>query len=286
MSLSDQNLSSEGASSGTPEASSKVEHQTPQTGSMSGAVSGRAVPDAELQLRAAERRLLELADQAASRMETRLTEIETATMTRIEQDTAEMAAGVREVLRRSVQQQLPALENELLERCRVVSERLLAAQVEQWMLLFSDRLQKAQQTIRESLETAEAEAVTGRDASLAGRSEQLLQECTARLEQQMDRIGIQVRQSFLRQVGSELSRSQRHWLEQAQRQFEHVAEQNLQRTRRNISEMLRQIGETLLRQSYIEGDSPDSVPPAAACDVTEVMGPSSATPARVEPPSS
>ena len=286
MSVSDQNLSSEGSSSAIGEASAKAESKTPQRDSMTGAISSTTGPDVASQLRDAERRLLEMADRAASRMETRLAEIEAATVSRIEQDTAEMASGVREVLRRSIQQQLPPLEKEVLERCRVVSERMLAAQVEQWTLLFSDRLQKAQQTIRESLETAEAEAATHRDENLAGRSEQLLQECTARLEQQMDRVGIRVRQSFLRQVGAELTRSQRHWLEQAQRQLEHVAEQNLQRTRRNVSEMLRQIGETLLRQSYIEDNSPDRVRAALTSEVTAALEPSPATPAGVEPPSS
>jgi hypothetical protein len=263
MAAPDQNLNSEGSSSTVPEASP----------------SSAAGADAAL-----EHHLLELADQATRRMETRLAEIETATVTRVEQDTSKVVSGVREVLLRSIQQQIPALEREVLERCRLVSESMLAAQVEQWTLLLSDRFQKAQQTLRESLEAAEAEAVIHRDENMAGRSEQLLQECAARLEQQMDRVGIRVRQSFLRQVGLELTRSQRHWLEQAQRQLDHVAEQNLRRTRRNISEMLRQIGETLLRQSYIEADAPGSARPEASPVVAETTEPSS--PAGVKPPHS
>jgi predicted metal-dependent hydrolase len=86
----------------------------------------------------------------------------------------------------------------------------------------------------------------------------------SRLEQQMMQIATQVRQSFLRHIVTELSKNQEAWIESAQRQLEDLAEQSLQWTRRNVSLVMKNFGEALLRQAYMEGASPAQVSPAAA----------------------
>ena len=171
---------------------------------------------------------------------------------RFEQQAAALASATQQALRSSMEQQLPAIEKDLLERCHAQAERLMAGQVEQWTLLLSDRAQQAQQDLLPKLAGAAEEAAARCAAQLETRSEELFTQAGARLEQQLNRIGSQVRQAFLRHLVSELSRSQQVWIQQAQRKLEGMATDHLQWTRRHLADVMKNFGEALIRQAYAD----------------------------------
>jgi hypothetical protein len=192
-----------------------------------------------------------LNDQAAALLD--------SSKSRLEQQAADLTSVTQQALRFSIEQQLPAIERDLLERCRTEAERLMAGQVEQWTLLFKDRTEQARQSALTELESAASEAAKRHISFLDEHAEQGLQQAGARLEQQLARIGTQIRQSFLRHIVGELSRSQQIWIQQAQREMETLAAQNLQWTRQSIAQIMKNFGESLIRQAYLEGGTPPEV---------------------------
>jgi hypothetical protein len=173
---------------------------------------------------------------------------------RLEQRASELVATTQQGLRASMEQQLPAIEKDLLERCRVVGEKMMASQVEQWTLLFSDRVQTARQTLEQRLEETMNEVFARHAAALDARFEEQLTQAAARLEQQLNRIGTQVRQTYLRHIVTELGRTQQVWVQQAQRQLENLAAENFDRSRRNLSQYMKSFGESLIQQALSTED--------------------------------
>ena len=72
-----------------------------------------------------------------------------------------------------IAQELPALENEVLEGLRRKGEPMFASQMEQWNLVVVDRLLEAQQSFQEHLDAASAEASGRYASSLEARSAQI-----------------------------------------------------------------------------------------------------------------
>jgi hypothetical protein len=225
----------------------------------------------EIVERTLERRLDAIASQLGGRMESRVRELVQSGSAQIERETSELITGARELLRHTVQGELPVLEKEVLERCRVQSERLLAMQVEQWSLLLSDRLRDAERKMAQQTAAVEKEAAERQWAAVEERTEQQLASANTKLEQQMTRVGTQVRQSFLRHVAAELNRNQQAWMEKAKEQMDEQAARNLQRTRGQFFELLKQLGETLIRQAYAESGTPLPLAPAGETG-TETRG--------------
>ena len=191
---------------------------------------------------------------------------ETAALTRanaqkLDQHASELVTTTQLGLRASMEQQLPEIEKDLLERCRVQGERMMAAQVEQWTLLFSDRVQNAQQSMATRLDETMNDAFSRHAAALDARLEEHLAQAGARLEQQLNRIGTQVRQTYLRHIVTELGRTQQVWIQQSQRQLEKLVLANLERSRRNLSQYMKSFGESLIQQAGITEQVPQAPAP-------------------------
>jgi hypothetical protein len=167
---------------------------------------------------------------------------------RLDQHALDLLKTTQIGLRASMEQQLPGIERDLLESCRLQSQHLMAAQVEQWTLLFTDRVKRTQQSMDTRIDEAMREAFSRHSAALDSHIEEHLAQAGTRLEQQLDRIGTQVRQTFLRHVVTELGRSQQVWIQQAQRELEKLASASLERNRRNLARYVRCIGESLIQR--------------------------------------
>lgn len=167
----------------------------------------------------------------------------------LEQHSGELVSTTQQGLRASMEQELPGIEKDLLDRCRIQGERMMAAQVEQWMLLFSDRVQNAQQSMQQRLDETLQEVSTRQAATMEARFDELQAQACTGLEEQLHRIGTQIRQAFLRHMITELGRSQQVWLQQAQRQLDKMASENLDRSRRNLAECMKSFGEFLIQQA-------------------------------------
>ena len=191
---------------------------------------------------------------------------------RLEQQSSDLLLASQKGLRSSMEQELPAIERDLLERCLKQSETLMAGQVEQWTLLHADRIQKSEQTAEQRLNEV-SEQVAGRQATaLESRLSEIGAQSGARLEQQLGRIGTQVRQAFLRHVVTELGRSQQVCVQQSERQIQKMAADSIERTRLTLSQMMKSLGESLIQQAIpqvaaSEAASQDAPPPneTSAC---------------------
>jgi hypothetical protein len=183
----------------------------------------------------------------------------------MEQQSDDLLLAGQKGLRASMEQQLPAIEKDLLERCLKQSETLMAGQVEQWSLLHSERMQKSQQAAEQRLNEL-SEQIAGRQAAaLEARLSEIGEQSGARLEQQLGRIGTQVRQAFLRHIVAELGRSQQVWVQQSQRQIEKLAADSIEKTRLSLSQMMKSLGESLIQQAIPQAPAsqttfPDTAP--------------------------
>ncbi|MBI4480953.1 MAG: PilZ domain-containing protein [Acidobacteria bacterium] len=204
----------------------------------------------------ARQRQQEFIDQSSQALHDSMAGLLQANTQRLDQHASELVTTTQLGLRASMEQQLPAIEKDLLERCRIQSERMMAAQVEQWTLLFSDRVQTAERSLKEQLDGTMEEVVTRHSAALESRFEDSHTRASQRLEQQLNRIGTQVRQAFLRHIVTELGRGQQVWIQQAQRQLEKLASENLERTRQNLSQYMKSYGESVIRQASTEAETP------------------------------
>ena len=204
----------------------------------------------------ARQRQQEFIDQSSQALHNSMAGLLQANTQRLDQHASELVATTQHGLRTSMEQQLPAIEKDLLERCRVQSERMMAAQVEQWTLLFSDRVQAAERSLKTQLDGTLEEVVTRHSAALESRFEDSYTRASERLEQQLNRIGTQVRQAFLRHIVTELGRGQQVWIQQAQRQLEKLASENLERTRQTLSQYMKSYGESVIRQASVEAETP------------------------------
>ena len=87
-------------------------------------------------------------------------------------------------------------------------------------------------------------------AGFEARSELLRAQSCGQLEQQVEQINSQARQAFLRHSVNELNQRQQLWLQQAQKDLNDLAAQNLQQTRRGLSQVMRVLGEAVIRGAY------------------------------------
>jgi hypothetical protein len=180
---------------------------------------------------------------------------------RLEQQTTDLLFATEKGLRASMEQQLPAIEKDLLERCLKQAETLMAGQVEQWTLLHSDRMQESHQAAEQKLNQASEQIAAQHAAALEAKLAEVASQSSARLEQQLGRIGTQVRQAFLRHIVTELGRSQQVWVQQSQRQIEQMAADSIEKTRLSLSQMMKNLGESLIQQAIPPAPGPEPATP-------------------------
>ena len=96
-------------------------------------------------------------------------------------------------------------------------------------------------------------------ARFEARSELLRAQSCGQLVQQIEQMSNQARQAFLRHIVIELKQKQQLWLQQAQKDLNDLAEQNLQRSRQSLSRVMKEFGEALIRGTYQEVGAPEEV---------------------------
>ncbi len=171
----------------------------------------------------------------------------------LQQEASALVSATRTNLQQNLEQELPALEKGFVEQCRTQAEQLQDGQMEEWTRLWSTRRQQAEQALTQRMERVVEENTARFVAGLEARSKDLQTQSLAQLESQIEQTENQVREAFLRHMVTELNRRQQVWIQQAQRQLENLADQNLYRTRQGLSEIMKDLGEALLRQAYGEG---------------------------------
>jgi len=78
---------------------------------------------------------------------------------------------------------------------------------------------------------------------LETRAEQVLDQSLVRLNQQMEDATTRVHQSFMRHIVTELSGKQTNFVEEAMKPLEAAAEQNLKRMRKELTRMVKEVGQ-------------------------------------------
>jgi len=185
-------------------------------------------------------------------MRNEVTEVIKSGKAQLQQETSELASTARTSLRQSLDQELPSLGTQFVEQCRVQAEQLLAGQMEELNRRCSDRVHEAEQGVNQRMGKIVEEGTTRFVAGFEARSELLRAQSCGQLEQQIEQINSQARQAFLRHIVTELNQRQQLWLQQAQKDLNDLAEQNLQQTRRSLSQVMRVLGEALIRGAYQE----------------------------------
>ena len=192
-------------------------------------------------------------------MRNEVTEVIKSGKAQLQQETSELASTAWTSLRQSMDQELPSVEKQFVGQCRVQAEQLLASQTEEFNRRCSDRVQEADQSLNERMERMVEENTTRFVAGFETRSELLRAQSCGQLEQQIEQINNQARQAFLRHIVNELNQRQQLWLQQAQKDLNDLAAQNLQQTRRGLSQVMRVLGEALIRGAYEEVGAVEAV---------------------------
>jgi hypothetical protein len=78
---------------------------------------------------------------------------------------------------------------------------------------------------------------------LETRADQVLEASVVRLNQQMEEATTRVHQSFMRHIVTELSGKQSNFVEEAMKPLEEAAEQNLKRMRKELTRMVKEVGQ-------------------------------------------
>ncbi len=94
-------------------------------------------------------------------------------------------------------------------------------------------------SVHQSIEEAGARLTT----QLETRGEQMLEQSLARLNQQMEEAATRVQQSFMRHIVTELGGKQTSFVEEAMKPLEAAAEQNLTRMRKELTRMVKEVGQ-------------------------------------------
>ena len=188
----------------------------------------------------------ELCERLREGMQSEMLELVLSSKGRLQREAADLVSGARSNLRRSILQELPAIENEFAEQCRARAERLLSARLEETARLLSDRVQQADENLDQRLGHRFEQISDQLAATLERRSEQILTDSVAGLEQRLLETGNRVAQSFLQHIVTELNQRQEQWIQQAQSSLEEVAEQNLQRTRLGFSRVIREWAQAMV----------------------------------------
>jgi hypothetical protein len=120
------------------------------------------------------------------------------------------------------------------ERVRTRAEEMEAAslgRMQTFELELTDRLKRFE------------EIGTRLTTQLETRAGQVLEQSVVRLNQQMEEATTRVHQSFMRHIVTELSGKQSNFVDEAMKPLEAAAEQNLKRMRKELSRMVKEVGQ-------------------------------------------
>ena len=168
----------------------------------------------------------------------------------------EIVSTTRTNLWASVQQELPALEQEVFSRGKAQAEQTAAACFDEMNRRLPERIQGAEQSAKERMDRLMEERLSQFTARLAERSEKLQIESQARIEAQIQEVWKQTSQAFLRHIVGELNQKKQGWLEEAEGSLRELSDQNLAWTRRRTTQFLRNLGASLVERAGEASDEP------------------------------
>jgi hypothetical protein len=172
-----------------------------------------------------------------------------ATYGRLLQQAEEIAAGARANLWQNVQQELPAIEKEVFARGHAQAEQAVSSCFDEMTRRLPERIQEAEQSLKQQMDRVVEERLSQFTAGLAARSEQLQAESHARIEQQIQEVWKQTSQVFLRHIVSELNQKKQAWMQEAEGNLKNLADQNLAWTRRRMTQLLKNLGASLVERA-------------------------------------
>ena len=144
---------------------------------------------------------------------------------------------------------MPAIEKNVFARSQVQAEQAMAACLDEMTGRLPQRIQEAEQLVQQQIDRLVEERLSQFTTGLAARSEQLHAESRARIEQQVQEVWSQASQAFLRHIVSELNQEKQTWMQEAEGNLKNLADQNLTRTRRSMTELLKNLGTSLVEQA-------------------------------------
>lgn len=161
----------------------------------------------------------------------------------------EIVAATRTNLWQNLQQELPSLEQEVFARGKAQAEQAAAVCFEELNRCLPERMQEAERSVTQRIDRVMEERLSQFTASLTERSEQLQTESRARIEQQIQEVWKQTSQAFLRHIVGELNQKKQVWLQEAEGSLREMADQNLDGTRRRTTQLLKNLGASLIERA-------------------------------------
>jgi hypothetical protein len=160
----------------------------------------------------------------------RLMQMVVAEEDRLRRETAETVKGAAAGLQENLVMEMAHFTERLRNRGEEM-EASSVARMQAFELELTDRLKRFE------------EIGTRLTTQLETRADHVLEQSLVRLNQQMDDATTRVHQSFMRHIVTELSGKQSHFVEEAMKPLESAAEQNLKRMRKELTQMVKEVGQ-------------------------------------------
>ena len=176
---------------------------------------------------------------------------QTSSLTRqqLAEQAEEIVSTTRTNLWQNVQQEVPALEQEVFARTKAKAEQAAAACFDEMNRRLPERIQETEQSVNERMDRLMEERLSQFTARLAERSEQLQAESRTRIETQIQEVWKQTSQAFLRHIVGELNQKKQVWLQEVEGNLKELSDQNLARTRRRTTQLMKDLGTSLIERA-------------------------------------
>ena len=171
----------------------------------------------------------------------------------------EIVSSTRSNLWQNVQQEMPALEQEVFARGKAQAEQGVASCFEELDRRLPERIQEAEQSVNQRMDRFMEERLSQFAAGLTARAEQLQTESRSRIEHQIEEVWKQTSQAFLRHIVAELNQKKQDWLREAEGNLRELSDQNLAWTRRRTTQLLKNLGTSLIEQAREEDSESEEV---------------------------
>jgi len=198
---------------------------------------------------AARRAQEEMLQETSRTMQEKIAQTAAATSEQLGQQAEEIALVARTNLSLRMQQEWPAIEKNVFARSQAQAEQAVAASLDELTHRLPQRIQEAELSAAQQMDDVLEERLSQFTAGLTARFEQLQAESRHRIEQQAQEIWSRASQAFLRHMVSQLNQRKQAWMQDAEGSFKNLADQNLSWTRRNMTQLLKNLGTSLVEQA-------------------------------------
>ncbi len=191
----------------------------------------------------------QLVNESRDSMQNQLNGMSNTIMNQLQEQSSEILTSTQAKLSQRIDLELAVLEEKISRNGQAIIERQTKTQNEIWEASFQSQIENGSQRLRQMMDSQLTESGEKFAAELEARMEQIRMVVTSSYELQIEQIGARVRQKFLQHIVAELGRNQQTWILQAQREFENAADRNLHRSHQELSQMMKQLGETISNQA-------------------------------------